>query len=74
MGLYKYYLYHITEIRDLKKKTNESVSNYSKVYNTMFNKMPAKNNPIDTSAKLTYPTAFDAEFSLYLQKEELLTM
>ena len=58
----KYFLYYITEFGSLKRKDGESVSNFSKRFNKMYNKIPIEIKPTKTSAKITYVNAFDPEF------------
>ena len=62
------HLYYITEFSNLKRENGESVSNFTKRFNKMFNKIPAKIKPTDTSAKITYVNAFDSEFCLLLKE------
>jgi hypothetical protein len=64
----KYFLYYIIEFGSLKKKEGESVSNFSKRFNKMYNKIPIEINPTDTSAKITYASAFYLEFFLLLRE------
>ena len=50
----KDYLYYLSEFGALKRKKNESVVDFSKCFNKMYGKIPAKINPSETSAKLMY--------------------
>jgi hypothetical protein len=64
----KYFLYYITEFRSLKRKEGESVSDFSKIFNKMYNKIPTQINPTETSANISYANAFDPEFCLMLRE------
>jgi hypothetical protein len=41
----KDFMYYITELGSLKRKKGESVSDFSKRFNKMYNKIPAKIKP-----------------------------
>jgi hypothetical protein len=64
----KYLLYYITEFGSLKRKEGESISDFSNIFNEMYNKIPTKINPTETSAKITYASAFDPDFFLLLRE------
>jgi hypothetical protein len=64
----KDFMYYITEFRSLKRKKGESVSDFSKRFNKMYNKIPSKIKPTKSSAKITYASAFDPDFSLLLRE------
>jgi hypothetical protein len=64
----KDFLYYITEFGSLKRKEGESVSDFSKRFNKMYNKIPTEINPTKTSSKITYASAFDPEFFLLLRE------
>jgi hypothetical protein len=68
LGGYNYFLYYITKFRSLKRKEEESVSNFSKRLKKMYNKIPAEIIPIETSTKITYVSGFDPEFLLLLRE------
>jgi hypothetical protein len=63
----KDFMYYMTEFGSLKKKEGESVSDFSKSFNRMYYKIPAKIKPIEASAKISYANAFDADFFLLLR-------
>jgi hypothetical protein len=67
----KYYLYYITEFGSLKRKNGESVSNFTKIFNNMYNKIPVEIKPTETSSKITFSNAFDVEFSLLLRERNI---
>jgi hypothetical protein len=72
MGDRKDFMYYITEFRSLKRKEGESVSDFSKRFNKMYNKIPAEIKPTKASAKITYDSAFDLNFCL-LSRERRAT-
>jgi hypothetical protein len=67
-GNKKYFMYYITEFKSLKRKEGEYVSDFSKIFNKMCNKIPAKIKPMEASAKITYSSAFDPDFYLLLRE------
>jgi hypothetical protein len=64
----KDFMYYITEFGSLKRKEGESVSDFSKRFNKMYNKIPAEIKPTEASAKITYASAFDPDFCLLLRE------
>ena len=73
-GYKKDYLYYITKFGSLKRKQGESVSDFTKIFNKMYSKIPDKIKPIETSAKITFSNAFDDEFSLLLRERRSVTL
>jgi hypothetical protein len=70
----KDFLYYITEFGSLKKGEGESVSDFSKRFNKMYNKIPAEIKPTETSAKITYASAFDPDFCLLLRERRATSL
>jgi ribonuclease HI len=70
----KYFMYYMTEFGSLKKKEEESVSDFSKRFNKMYNKIPAEINPSEASAKITYASAFDPDFCLLLRERRATSL
>jgi hypothetical protein len=70
----KYFLYYITEFGSLKKGEGEFVSDFSKRFNKMYNKIPAEIKPIETSTKITYSSAFDPDFFLLLRERRATSL
>jgi hypothetical protein len=64
----KDFLCYIKEFGSLKRKEGESISDFSKRFNKMYNNIPTKINPIETSSDITYASAFDPEFFLLLRE------
>jgi hypothetical protein len=50
----KDYLYYITEFGALKRKNGESVSDFTKIFNKMYSKIPDEIKPTENSAKITF--------------------
>jgi hypothetical protein len=70
----KDFMYYMTEFGSLKRKEGESVSDFSKRFNKMYNKIPAEINPSEASAKITYASAFDPDFCLLLRERRATTL
>jgi hypothetical protein len=64
----KDFMYYITEFGSLKIKEGESVSDFSKRFNKMYNKIPVEIKPTEASAKITYASYFDLDFCLLLRE------
>jgi hypothetical protein len=52
----------------LKRKEGEFVSDFSKRFNKMYNKIPAEIKPSKASARITYSSAFDPDLCLLLRE------
>jgi hypothetical protein len=70
----KDFMYYITEFGSLKRKEGESVSDFSKRFNKMYNKIPAEIKPTEASAKITYASAFDPDFCLLLRERRATSL
>jgi hypothetical protein len=70
----KDFMYYMTEFGSLKRKEGESVSDFSKRFNKMYNKIPAEIKPSEASAKITYSSAFDPDFYLLLRERRAATL
>jgi hypothetical protein len=70
----KDYLYYIIEFGALKRKSGESVSDFTKRFNKMYTKIPDEIKPIETSAKSNFLNAFDGEFSLLLRERRYASL
>jgi hypothetical protein len=64
----KDFMYYMTEFGLLKRKEGEFVSDFSKRFNKMYNKIPAEIKPSEASAKITYSSAFNPDFCLLLRE------
>jgi hypothetical protein len=52
----------------IKREEGESVSDFSKRFNKMYNKIPTKIKSTETFAKITYASSFDPKFFLLLRE------
>jgi len=48
------YFYYITEFGALRRKNGESVSDFTKTFKKMYNKIPDEIKPIEASIKITF--------------------
>jgi hypothetical protein len=67
-------MYYMTEFGSLNRKEGESISNFSKRFNKMYNKIPAEIKPSEASAQITYASAFDPNFCLQLRERRVTTL
>jgi ribonuclease HI len=70
----KDFMYYMTDFGSLKRKEGESVSDFSKGFNKMYNRIPAKIKPSEASAMITYSSAFDPDFCLLLRERRAATL
>jgi hypothetical protein len=70
----KDFQYYITEFGALRRKQGESIPDFTKRFNLMYGKIPEEIKPPETSAKITFANAFDAEFSLLLRERRATTL
>jgi hypothetical protein len=70
----KDFMYYMIEFGSLKRKEGESVSNFSKRFNKMYNKIPTEINLSKASMKITYANTFDPNFCLLLREMRATTM
>jgi hypothetical protein len=66
----KDYMYYMTDFGALKKMEGESVSDFSKRFNKMYNKIPAEIKPSEASAQISYAGAFDPDFCLLIKRKK----
>jgi uncharacterized small protein (DUF1192 family) len=64
----------MTEFGSLKKMEGESVSDFSKRFNKMYNKIPAEVNPSEASAQISYASAFDPDLCLVLRERRATSL
>jgi hypothetical protein len=74
VGDKKDFMYYITEFGSLKRKEGESVFDFSKRFNKMYNKIPIEINPTKSSAKITYASAFDPDLCLVLRERRATSL
>jgi uncharacterized small protein (DUF1192 family) len=70
----KDYIYYMTEFGSLKKQEGESVSNFSKRFNKMYNKILAEIKPSEASAQISYASAFDPDLCLVLRERRATSL
>ena len=70
----KDYIYYMTEFGSLKKQEGESISDFSKRFNKMYNKIPAEIKPSEASAQISYASAFDPDFCLILRERRATSL
>ena len=70
----KDHTYYITGFGALRRKKDETIAVFSKRFNKMYIRIPAKIKPSKTCAKLTYANAFDHEFSLLLRERRPVSL
>jgi hypothetical protein len=61
----KYFLYYITEFGSLKREEGESVSNFSKRFNNMYNNIPTNINPLKPLPRSLMLVFFTLSFASY---------
>jgi len=64
----------MTEFGSLKKQEGESVSDFSKRFNKMYNKIPAEIKPSEASTQISYAGAFDPDFCLLLRERRATSL
>jgi hypothetical protein len=67
-------MYYMTEFGSLKNMEGESVSNFSKRFNKMYNKIPAEIKPSEASAKISYASAFGPDLCLLLKERRATSL
>ena len=70
----KDHTYYITEFESLRRNKDETITDFLKRFNKMYDRIPTEIKPSETSAKLTYANAFDHEFSLRLRERRPVTL
>jgi hypothetical protein len=70
----KDFMYYMTEFGSLRKMEGESVSDFSKRFNKMYNKIPAEIKPSEASAQISYAGAFDPDFCLLLRERRATSL
>jgi hypothetical protein len=68
------FMYYMKEFGSLKNMEGESVSDFSKRFNKMYNKILAEINPSEASAKISYASAFNPDFCLLLRERRATSL
>ena len=64
----------LTEYNNLRRAPEETVQNFSKRFNKIYNSIPAHLKPPRALAQLRYVESFDSDFSLLLRERESATL
>ena len=67
-------MYYMTKFGSLKTKEGESVSDFFKRFNKMYNKIPTVIKPSKNSTKITYANIFYPYFCLLLMERRATTL
>jgi hypothetical protein len=67
-------LYYLNEFVSLKKRANETVDDFNRRFNKLYNNILADINPSQPTTKVTYAGAFDVDFSMTLRERRSLTL
>jgi hypothetical protein len=70
----KDFMYYMTEFGSLKKMEGESISDFSKRFNKMYNKIPAEIKPSEASAKISYVSVFGPNFCVLLRERRATSL
>jgi hypothetical protein len=61
-------LYYLTKFGSLKKKNLETIMEFIRRFNKLYNKIPVEVKPSQTAAKVTFVGAFKPDFTLLLRE------
>ena len=67
-------MYYITEFGALKRKDGESLTDFTKRFNKVYQKIHVEVKPPETTATITFANAFDAKFALWLRAAKPQTL
>ena len=67
-------LYYITEFGALKRKDGESLTDFTKRFNKVYQKIPIEVKPPETTAMIAFANAFDVKFALWLRAAKPQTL
>jgi hypothetical protein len=56
------HLYYLTEFGSLKKKENETIVEFNRIFNKLYNNIPIDIKPSQPTTKVTYVGAFEVDF------------
>jgi hypothetical protein len=70
----KDFMYYMTEFGSLQKMEGETVSDFSKRFNKMYNNIPDEIKPSEASAKMSYASAFGPNFCLLLRERRAASL
>ena len=61
-------LYYLTKLNSLKNKSNESIVDFNRRFDKLYNKIPREINHLQQTTNFTYVGAFDAYFPMELRE------
>jgi hypothetical protein len=64
----------LTEFGSLKKKQNEFVLDFIKIFNKLYNRIPTEVKPSQPTVKIAFVVSFDPYFSLLLRERRSTTL
>jgi hypothetical protein len=70
----KDYIYYMKEFGSLKKMEEDPVSDFSKRFNKMYNKIPTEVKPFEASAQISYTGAFNPDLCLLLRERRATSL
>ena len=70
----KDHTYYSTKFGALRRKKDETIAYFSKIFKKMYGRIPTEIKPSETSTTITYANAFDHEFSLHLRERISTTL
>jgi hypothetical protein len=68
------HLYYLTKFGSLNKKPKETVIDFNRMFNKLYNKVPIDIKPSQPAIKVTYVGAFEFYFSMMLRERRSLTL
>ena len=67
-------MYYITKFGALKRKNGESLVDFTKRFNKVYQKIPLEVKPLKTTTMITFSNAFDSKFALWLRAAKPRTL
>jgi len=64
----------LSEYNNLRRAPDETIHNFLKRFNKVFNSIPTRLKPLEALAQLRYAEAFDSNFSLLLRERDSATL
>jgi hypothetical protein len=68
------FMYYIIEFGSLKRNEGESISDFSKIFNKMYKKIPAEIKPTEAFARITYTSTFNPNLCLLLRERRATSL
>ena len=70
----KDYMYYIAKFGALKRKNGETLADFTKRFNKVYQKIPLEVKPPETTTMITFANAFDSKFALWLRDAKPQTL